>query len=494
MEPSWNDKTRRLYKRDSVYALLSLALGYLFSELILFGGFGIAVPLFTAAFYLLALCYLGPEKIRMNSDSVVTFAAVALLSLCFALYDNEFLRFFNVLALILLIPLNLTYFAGANEFRFFSSGSAWEVLRGIFVFPFTNMDKGLKALTRNGRNSSKTSRVIKAAAGILLISPVAAAVLLLLANSDAAFGGLMSGVTAFFREKWSGYLFKFICAFLVSFPIFSFLFSVFYQNRNYSVKKYNLEQKARAIDPVYVNSALWVLCTIYILFIFTQIAYFFSAFRNALPGGFTYAGYARNGFFQLAAVCFINLIFIVFELAFSRRENNNLTKSSKITASFLSLLTILLIITAFSKMAMYIGNFGLTPDRLYATWFMTVLLFFFLFVIIRMFTRRFRLIKATALIFTALYLVLNFADLDSMIPAYNIAHPNGKTGVDIAVFSGLSDSMVPQAAKLLGNPVYSSNLEALLKERREKLKNLPWQQWSAAGLKAEHTIDEALGK
>ena len=145
-------------------------------------------------------------------------------------------------------------------------------------------------------------------------------------------------------------------------------------------------------------------------------------------------------------------------------------------------------------MAMYIGNFGLTPDRLYATWFMTVLLFFFLFVIIRMFTRRFRLIKATALIFTALYLVLNFADLDSMIPAYNIAHPNGKTGVDIAVFSGLSDSMVPQAAKLLGNPVYSSNLEALLKERREKLKNLPWQQWSAAGLKAEHTIDEALGK
>ena len=84
-------------------------------------------------------------------------------------------------------------------------------------------------------------------------------------------------------------VFKIIVALIFTFPIFSYLFSLRYKNRGYSIKKYAVNRKIKIIDPTYINSALWVVCMIYILYICTLLGYFFSEFRKIVTGGFTYA-------------------------------------------------------------------------------------------------------------------------------------------------------------------------------------------------------------
>lgn len=52
-----------------------------------------------------------------------------------------------------------------------------------------------------------------------------------------------------------------------------------------------------------------VLNIIYAIFCFIQISYLFT--KMTLPEGFTYAEYARQGFFELMIVTFINFAIIL---------------------------------------------------------------------------------------------------------------------------------------------------------------------------------------
>ena len=60
-----------------------------------------------------------------------------------------------------------------------------------------------------------------------------------------------------------------------------------------------------------VLTALLVLCVVYLLFISMQAKYLFGAFWGALPEGFSYSEYARQGFFELCRVAAINIVILL---------------------------------------------------------------------------------------------------------------------------------------------------------------------------------------
>lgn len=483
------DRHERL---DGAYVLLSLAAGFLCCQLLLFGGWGVSVPIFTVVFLALALSYvrLGGRPLRWNRGAVFVTGFLALILLCFVLYDNWFLKAVNLMIVFLAVPLDISYLAGVNEYPFLSAGSLFDALKAAFVFPFANLDKGVRVIFGGKRQGTLLS-VFKALAGILVSVPLLVIVVLLLANSDEAFRRVLSVVFPFLRQRFFFVLFEILVTVGLSLPIFSFLYSVKYKNVELKMSAYGISRRIRVIDSLFLNSALWVISMVYVLFIFTQLGYFFYAFRNMLPQKFTYAGYARKGFFELAAVCLINMLVIVFTIAFSKRRRDKLERHTKTIITVLSLLTLMLIATAVSKMVMYINNFGFTFLRVYASWLMLALGVLFLFFIIKMFNFRFKFIKSSAVCVMALYLGLNFANMDSFIPAYNITKyfSDRPHGVDIYMFDELSDSMVPQAVKLINDPVYKNETSAMLQNRRQEILHRRWQNFNFAQYSALKAID-----
>jgi len=115
---------------------------------------------------------------------------------------------------------------------------------------------------------------------------------------------------------------------------------------------------------------LGFLCTLYIVFIGSQIPYFFSAFVGQRPEGWQiYSEYARSGFFELCGIAVINLVILTTANVMGQQRNGK-SPGLKILNALLALLTLVLIATAFSKMALYIGAYGLSMRRLLPCVFM----------------------------------------------------------------------------------------------------------------------------
>ena len=124
-----------------------------------------------------------------------------------------------------------------------------------------------------------------------------------------------------------------------------------------------LAKSVRVVPSTTVHIVLGVVSICYALFILTQIPYFFSAFLGKLPAGeLFYSEYARNGFFELGNVVMFNLLLLLgcnLSSKVSRVDNKILRYLNAILAT----LTVLLVVTAMSKMGLYIATFGLTVLR-----------------------------------------------------------------------------------------------------------------------------------
>lgn len=114
------------------------------------------------------------------------------------------------------------------------------------------------------------------------------------------------------------------------------------------------------------------LLALYLAFFGVQGGYLFGAFTGHVPGVFTAAQYARQGFFQLCQVAALNFGVLAAAAKCSRRP---LRTSPLLRALALALMAanLLLAVTAFSKLALYIYYFGFTSKRLLSSWAVLVL-------------------------------------------------------------------------------------------------------------------------
>jgi hypothetical protein len=262
------------------------------------------------------------------------------------------------------------------------------------------------------------------------------------------------------------YLFKFI----IGIPVALYLYGSIYGNISgrhvEDLNKKKLEgfaQNIRFAPKLTIYTALTIFNIIYILFFISQATYLFSAFENILPDAMTYSEYARRGFFELCKVCTINMAIIIVAFGFMKRgdivkeASENSTDSVektghradeplllKIQTLLLSTFTILLIITALSKMAMYIHYYGFTQLRVYTACFMIVLLFTFVVIVARQ-VKKFNASRVIIIGCIAAFLALSYGNVDGNIAKYNIERYEKGTleSLDYRMLFELSDAAVP---------------------------------------------------
>ena len=336
--------------------------------------------------------------------------------------------------------------------------------------------------------------------GFLVCIPVLAVIIALLSSADKAFESLVRKIGDIIGNRILEYLFKIFLGAVLAVPLFGAVYSFRYKKGRPDAKAVTLPAK---LDPAVAYTVLSLVCAVYFVFLFVQFNYMFLAFAGRLPENFIYSEYARRGFFELAAVAAINLAISAAAYVFSPKKSGKPAVALKVLLLTLSFVTLVIIGSAFAKMAMYMDVFGLTRLRVWTSWFMILTAAVFLMTIVKVLSSKFSVVKAVCVFFTVWYLVLNLAGTDAVVAKFNVEKYRSDTStvLDVGMFYRLSDSMVPFALDILKETDKKwdltteqvqmvRELKSLLSDRYDLLQSESPLSQSAAGLYAEKLLAE----
>ena len=452
--------------RDRVLAFALLALGYLVCRFEISGHPLLGLVYGLILYGLTVWHYRG----RMGKRSLGVWAVGLLFLLSHLLTDNGPVRFFARWLSVLLWGYGV-YCAGGN--------SAEERLGDMFVpeffkanvlMPFSKLSAFFTAAFSGGkRNWLKAALLVLLGLGLALI-PLFIVVNLL--QYDEAFSKLLDSL---FSESLPEAVFERILFLMLAVVMAALLMSCLFGSRTHALSAV-LDQagvetfrRRRRFLPLVVSAAMLIpLLLVYGLFFFSQLPVYTSAFTGVLPQGYTYADYAREGFFQLCAVCAINGALYLFVTLFTKREKGEGVRRALLTV--LCLCSLILAATALSKMVLYVRTYGLTTKRVYASWAMIVLVAAFLLALIGAYWKRLNLVRSLFCLFVLLFGFLCLCDTNALIASYNVrAYEQGRLdSVDTGVFWELGDSAVPAAARLVEDAKYGDEVKHFLSRHGQR--------------------------
>jgi hypothetical protein len=329
-----------------------------------------------------------------------------------------------------------------------------DAINQALLVPLSNFPVPFKALANQAKTNKKGDhRILYSAIGIIVAIPVIIGVVALLSSADQNFAMVMGKIAEYININTFG---RYLLELLVGIPVACYVFGNIYGNSHNryrdSFSKKGVDDSlasCRRLPLAVVRAPLFIFAIIYVIFFVSMGVYMFSAFGGGTADGFTYAEYARRGFFELCGVAAINLTIIIFVYLFVRRGAGEYPKSLRTLTTAISSMTLLLIVTAASKMLLYVNMYGLTRLRVYTLWFMVLLLAVFIVLII-WHIRPFNAGKPIAIAFAALVLCLFMSNTDGLIAKYNVeGYESGKfEEVDTEMLATLSDATLPWLAKL----------------------------------------------
>lgn len=458
---------------DAVCACLFVIMGFFFWEWQLlsleYAGVG------TTLFFLLTLgisaVYLHRKGKRQNTRSLIALGVATVGALPFFIYGA---RDINTLLLLFEIAVCLMWVAltcKTSLASYLSGTVAMDLINQFFIVPLVNgigmfsaLVRGLQAPKKLSNNLHKDAVVARrrnhrktiliTLAVLVAFVPIMLLLVTLLATSDKQFNVFLQTVLDWlnifksldFYTAW-----QWIIHFVLGIPVACYLFGSLYGNihRRYidTFSQDKLEAsyaKAQRLAPIALALPLILLVMLYGSYFLVMAPYLFSAFTGMLPEGFTYAEYARQGFFELCGVAVITLCVLYLTCLLAKRTAGAYPLILRILGGVVALLTILLVVTATSKMALYIHSYGLSPLRMYTTWFM-LLLFVSFVLIVLWHARPFNVALPLIIVMVALTCALAFTNTDGIIARYNAnRYISGQTTqIDVTLINSLSDAALP---------------------------------------------------
>jgi len=441
---------------DTALAICTLMASFLFWRWGVWGGFRLGFAVTYGLFFAMITAFAGQHAKRALHWNQLLCGGTALgLAAGFALYDDPLFHFILFAAIVC---LTAWYLLGLYQSMHYDSGDIstfLDVARVVFLLPFRHIAVGVKTLF--GAKEGKRS-MGKVLIGVVAAVPLLVLVGALLASGDEAFHNALTRLA----ESLGEIAWQLVLAAAFFFPLYSLLFSV-HRGLEQEARGKKQEAGKKGLDLTAAVSFLSALSLLYLGYLFTQLAYFFSGFKGLLPEGFSEAQYARRGFFELCAVAALNLLVILVVFALSRRGeaaeqrqpaerrlDKKLPLPLRAVSAFICLFTLVLIATAESKMALYVEQLGMTRLRLQVSLFILLLAFAFLLLLVWIFARRFGYMKLMLAAACALLLCMNYADVDRTVLRYNIwAWETGRLEtLDVGAFRELGEAKVPYLIEL----------------------------------------------
>lgn len=428
---------------DAIFAWICMAMGIVFTNVVVEYGGGLFGGIFWAAFGAAAAAAARVKKLPVSKGQIAVFAVAELFCLTPLFCANRLLCFLAALFSMLLMLYVIIGVRGAKLF-----GKSF--VRDFFISvarPFAEMISAPAAMFSLFKGRRQAKNILIAIAGVLVALPLTLVVGMLLMCSDNAFENVMSG---FLEHQISAQL---VWKTIWGIPVGMLLFGAVISLSSRHDLPDDIAPSCRVIPPVGALSAVTPICLLYVLYFFVQLGDFTSALRGIVPDGYSsISDYARRGFFELCAVAAINLGVIAILQAFTKRKENDVRPFSlKLYTVVISVFTLLQIGSAISKMLLYISVRGMTQLRIYTSWFMLTMAVAFVLIILLQF-REYPFWKVMFTVFVLMFGVLCFGNVDGNIARYNVnAYLDGRlSAVDVSYLSELGTAAAKPAAKLLG--------------------------------------------
>lgn len=493
-----------LERRDIIFSIIAVIVSIFMAVFGIFGGFTLAFTVSLLGIMILMAIYLGKFG-HKNLFSIICAIVAVPCSFCFFLTSNTGVRVFAFIEIFLLITVFLDGIVrpkqGISDIAFFGN-----ILYSLFS-SVSNIGVSVKSIFAVADNNKKSFS--KALIGVICAVPVLIVVVPLLISSDSAFEGFIDNI---FNNVFQ----------LVLKILFGVLLSVFIIAYGFSIKKDRIgslkPSEFKGIDNTYIISFLSVISICYLMYLFSQLAYFFSALGGFLPEGyvFTVAQYARRGFFEMTAISTINMLIVFFCVTLSRKNEGKLSVGIKILCSFIIIFTLLIITTAISKMVLYIGSFGMTVLRITTSSFMVFLAVVFIALLLRVYIAKIKVLKVALITAGCVLTVLGSVNVNAFAARYNYQKYIDKAlpNIDVGAIYELGDEGIPYLTLLAENKdsevraaakdylyecyrgeYYSENIpendfESGKIEKHQKYKGL--DRLSLPKIKAYHALDEYL--
>ena len=400
-------------KKDNVFMFIFLCLMFIFVDFAICSGFGLG---FTISYYLIfafSTLYLWKKGEKKDLFSLACGALSCVGAVTFTLYCNDFM---NAIMFVLIGGLFSLYCLGISA-SYTESRSNFKLLINLFLSTFIQPFENLGDIVGSIRaGAAKTKKQYGALFGVLLAIPVLTVVVPLLIESDAAFEALVKAIA----KNIGKYLLELVGAALITPFVFSFMYG---KKGKLNTKEHSALFAHKKIFPISGSvSFLSVISFTYFVYLFSQLAYFFSAFSGILPESYerSASDFARRGFYEMCAVCVINVMIVSIVSMFTKRNEGRVALSVKLLSLFISLFSVLLIVIAMQKMKLNITTYGVTRNRLLVSVFMIMILVIIAFFVLHIFAPKVSYMQPIILICSVMFIALSFADIDSITYKYNL--------------------------------------------------------------------------
>lgn len=257
----------------------------------------------------------------------------------------------------------------------------WDAFEALLLTPLSGLLHRAGALLRFARAPGRRKVDGKAIGSSILllciVLPLAVIALDLLTQADTGFAALWDDLTV---NLWTmpHWMVDGIIYIVLSLPVGAYLYALVQDSAlreapqlDAAAARQKLEH-LRFAPRLTLTFVLGAFCAVYCLFFYVQAGYLFGAFVGRLPQGFTYAEYARQGFFQLCAIIALNFVLLLLA-AKAGRGTLRSHKPLKAAALVLMAQGLLFAATALAKLLLYIGAYGFTTLRLLSFWGIAVL-------------------------------------------------------------------------------------------------------------------------
>lgn len=349
--------------------------------------------------------------------------------------NSEPLIYMNKLGIFLLTGiylLELFFYVTGWSFMAYVKGGWYAFWGGVSMMaaPFVEGSaffKIVKAKKDKAPMDEKTKeKLLAIIIGIVVAVPVVFVLVLLLASADLYFremsGNLIDSILYWelpelFNRDFFGFLGTILVAFLFGYGVITYI------NTKDTIVKETSREGIKA-NPYIAISCSAMIAFVYLVFVGIQI---FGLFMGALelPEGYTYAEYARQGFFQLAFVCFFNVCMVLICMACF--EDNAVLKW---IMAVISACTYVMLVSAAYRMILYISVYHLTFLRVFVLWAIALMAIVMLGITVFIFKKEFPIFRYMLVSITVLYIGFAVAHPDFWIAKYNTAQAGAEEGID----------------------------------------------------------------
>lgn len=473
--------------------LFSLFLGVAFDRLFFDKAFGISYFIFITlciGFFLWSIK--GDIKFQ-KSIGWLLLIPIALLSLSFAIYTNEAFNGLNFLAVPLLMVVSSILIANP-ELKWDKAIIIVEVLRKGIVNVLSNIGKPFNiigvSIRKNSAVKMKESKK-QILLGIIISLPLLGIIIALLSSADMVFNYYLNNITEIFQGIDLGvYVSHAVIILIVAFYMFGYVWG-------FKVKNKDLEQGFEfppvKWEAVTIITVLVALNIVYLIFTMIQFSYLYGGGNMTLPESFTYAEYARRGFFELAAVTFINFVIVLSCIKFVKRENKRLAAAANVFLTILIAFTLNMLFSANFKLTLYESTYGYTILRVMVHLFMLLLFILCLVVVAGIWFRKIPIMKCIIVTAIAAYTIVNYLNIDGFVARKNIEryHETGK--IDAQYLTSLSYEAVPYMLELRNSDDSNKRMivEDNLKYRKQALeRHNSWSEFNFSKNKVRNILKQ----